>query len=243
MNIVDLIIIAVSIYCMLVGMYKGMIVSGLSLVGFAGAWFGAQAVYGSIANFALSNTTLMAVLNQYLEPESFFSDHAVAASAVSDVVAGGEAAISAAVASVGEKFSFIAEAFSANVRNQAFANLGISSMSDYFNQTLWVAVFNVATFIVAFIAIYIVISLIVNLLDHVISFPVMRSCDWLVGGIAGILRATVIVVLLLTVMPALTNVVNPEITKDLLSGSVLYTFASQLDLLNVTGWIRGLVMG
>ena len=63
------------------------------------------------------------------------------------------------------------------------------------------------------------------------------------GGIAGILRATVIVVLLLTVMPALTNVVNPEITKDLLSGSVLYTFASQLDLLNVTGWIRGLVMG
>lgn len=238
-----MIIIAVFVYCLLAGMYKGMIASGLSLFGFAGAWFGAQAVYGSIAHFALSNSTLMAVLNQYLEPAGFFSDHAVAASSVSDIVAGGESAISAAVNSVGQNFSFISEAFSANVRSQAFANLGISTMSDYFNQTLWVAVFNVAAFILAFIVFYIVISLVVNLLDHVVSFPVLRSCDWLVGGVFGALRATVVVVLLLTVLPALTNVVNPELTANLLSGSALYTFASQLDLLGAAGWIRGLVMG
>ena len=238
-----MIIIAAFVYCLLAGMYKGMIASGLSLFGFAGAWFGAQAVYGSIANLALSNSTLMAVLNQYLEPAGFFADHAVAASSVSDIVAGGESAISAAVNSVGENFSFISEAFSANVRNQAFANLGISTMSDYFNQTLWVAVFNVAAFIVAFIVFYIAISLVVNLLDHVVSFPVLRSCDWLVGGVFGLLRATVVVVLMLTVLPALTNVVNPELTANLLSGSALYTFASQLDLIGAAGWIRGLVMG
>ena len=116
-------------------------------------------------------------------------------------------------------------------------------MSDYLNQTLWVAVFNVAAFIVAFIVFYIAISLVVNLLDHVVSFPVLRSCDWLVGGVFGLLRATVVVVLMLTVLPALTNVVNPELTANLLSGSALYTFASQLDLLGAAGWIRGLVMG
>lgn len=243
MNIVDIIIIAIFVYCLLAGMHKGTIASGLTLFGFAGAWFGAQALYQGIANLALSNSTLMAVLNQYLEPETFFAEHAVAASAVTDVIAGGESAISSAVASVGENWTFLADAFSANIRNQAFANIGISTMADYFNQTLWVAVFNVAAFIAAFAVLYIIINLIVNMLDHVISFPVLRSFDWLVGGVFGLLRATVVIVLVLNVLPALTSIISPEFTSQMVSGSALYSFASQLDLLGVAAWVRGLVMG
>ena len=243
MNIVDIIIIAILVYCLLAGMYKGMIASGISLLGFAGAWIGAKSVYQSISNLALSNTTLMAVLNQYLEPETFFTEHAVATSTINDVLAGGEASISAVINSIGKNFSFISEALSANIRTQAFANLGITTMSDYFNQTLWVAVFNVASFVVAFIALYIIISILVSLLDHVISFPVLRSFDWLVGGVFGLLRATVVVVLVLNILPALTTILSPELTSSLLSQSTLYTFASQLDLLGVAGWLKGLVMG
>lgn len=243
MNIVDIVILAIFIYCLLAGMHKGTIASGLSLFGFAGAWFGAQALYQSIANLALSNTTLMAVLNQYLEPETFFAEHAVAVSNVAEIISGGEASISSAVASVGENWKFLADAFSANIRNQAFMNIGITSMADYFNQTLWVAVFNVAAFIAAFIGLYIIISLVINMLDHVIAFPVLRSCDWLVGGVFGLLRATVVVVLVLNVLPALTSIISPEFTAQIISGSTLYSFASQLDLLGVAGWISGLVMG
>lgn len=243
LNIVDIIILAIFVYFLLAGMYKGTIASGISLFGFAGAWFGAKSLYQGIANLALSNSTLMAVLNQYLEPESFFTEHAVATAKVADVVADGEASISAVVNSVGANFSFIADALSANIRTQAFANLGITTMADYFNQTLWVAVFNVAAFVVAFIGLYIIISILVSLLDHVISFPVLRSFDWLVGGVFGLLRATVVVVLVLNILPALTSILNPELTANLLSQSTLYTFASQLDLLGVAGWLKGLVMG
>ncbi len=242
MNIVDIIILVIFAYCLLAGMYKGSIASALSLAGFGGAWFGAKALYQSIANLALSNTTLMAVLNQYLEPETFFKEQAVAVMNVADVITGGEASISAAVASVGKNFGFLAEAFSANVRNQAFANLGISSMSDYFNQTLWMAVFNVAAFVAAFIAIYAILGLIVNMLDHVISFPVWRSCDWLVGGVLGMLRAIVVVALVLNILPALTTLVNPQLTSDLIAGSKLYPVISQLDF-GVSAWISSLVMG
>lgn len=243
MNIVDIIILAIFVYCLLAGMHKGTISSGMSLLGFAGAWFGAQALYQGIANLGLSNATLMAVLNQYLEPENFFAEHAVAVSNVTDIISGGESSISAAVASVGENWSFLSDAFSANIRNQAFANIGISTMADYFNQTLWVAVFNVIAFIAAFIALYIIINLIVNMLDHVISFPVLRSCDWLIGGVFGLLRATVVVVLVLNVLPALTSIISPEFTAQMISGSALYSFTSQLDLLGVARWISGLVMG
>ena len=243
MNIVDLIILAILGYGLLAGMYKGSITSGLSLLGFVGAWFGAQSVYQRIADLALSNTTLMAVLTQYLEPESFFSSHTQAVTAVSDVIAGGEEAISTAVGAVSKNFSFISDAFSANLRSQAFQNLNITTLAEYFDQTLWVAVFNVAAFIVAFIVLYFVINLVVNLLDHVISFPVLRGFDWLVGGVFGVLRASVVVVLVLTVLPALTSLLNPELTENLVSGSALYTFASQFDLLSVGKWIQTLVMG
>ena len=98
-------------------------------------------------------------------------------------------------------------------------------------------------FIAAFIVLYFVISLVVNLLDHVISFPVLRGFDWLIGGVFGLLRASVVVVLILTVLPALTTVLNPELTQQLMSGSALYTFAAQFDLLSVGRWVQSLVMG
>lgn len=243
MNIVDFIILAILGYGLLSGMYKGMITSGLSLVGFAAAWFGASALYERIANFALSNTTLMAVLNQYLEPDTFFTNHTQAMTTVSEVIAGREAALQEAVNAVSAKFGFIAEAFSNNVRQEAFASLGITTLSDYLNQTLWVAVFNVVAFLLAFIVLYVVISLVVNLLDRVISFPLLRGFDWLVGGVFGLLRSSVVVVLVLSVLPVLTSLISPDLTQQLQTGSALYTFASQFDLLGAVGMLQNLVMG
>ncbi|MEE1200609.1 MAG: CvpA family protein [Christensenellales bacterium] len=243
MNIVDFIILAILGFGLLSGMYKGFITSGLATFGFAAAWFSAQSIYERVAHFALSNSTLMAVLNQYLEPEAFFENHTQAVTAVSEVIAGGEAAISSAVNSVSGVFSFISEPFSANLRNQAFAKLGITTMSDYFNQTLWVAVFNVLAFIVSFLLIYMVIMLVVNLLDRVISFPVLRGFDWLVGGAFGLLRSSVVVVLVLSILPVLTSIISPDLTQSLMSESQLVSYVSRFDLLNVAQWFETLIFG
>ena len=243
LNIIDYVIIAIMAYGLLSGMYKGSITSGMSTLGFAGAWYGAKMVYADLAHMALSNTTLMAVLNQYLEPDGFFENYTQAMTNVKDVIAGGEEAISAAVNAVGDKFQFIAESFSANVRNQAFANLNISTLSDYLNQTLWVAVFNVVAFIAAFVVIYMLISLVVSLLDHVICFPVFRGFDWLIGGVLGMLRSSVVVVLVLAVLPTILNIISPEMTQQLMTESTLYAFAKQFDVLSVMETVGALIRG
>jgi len=243
LNIVDYIILAVLAYGLLSGMYKGMITSGLSVFGFLGAWFGAKVLSSNIAQMALGNTTLMAVLNQYLEPETFFESSAQAAMSVYDVAAGGEAAITAAADAVSANFGFISDAFMANIRHLSFENIGISTLSDYFNQTLWVAVFNVAAFVAAFIILYFAINLVVNLLDRVISFPILRGFDWLIGGICGLVRASVVVVLILNILPAVTTLLSPDLTAQLTSGSSLYSVATQLDLLQVGNLVRGLIGG
>ncbi len=243
MNIVDYLILAILAYGLFAGMYKGMIASGMSLLAFGGAWWGAHYLYERIANFALSNTTLMAVLNQYLEPNDFFTTHAEAVTAVSEVVAGGESALSQAVSALGSNFSFLADAFSNNIRTEAFASLGISTLSDYLNQTLWVAVFNVVAFIAAFLVLYVVFSLLINLIDHVVSLPVLRGFDWLFGGVFGLLRASVVVVLVLTILPVLTTMISPDLTEQLTSGSAMYSFVTQFDPLNVAGTLHQMVMG
>ncbi len=243
LNIIDIIILVVLAYGLLTGMYKGCLSSVLSTIGFVASWFIARAIGPMISNMCLSNETLMAVLNQYLEPESFFTDYSQAGALVSDVGAGGEAAIWAAVENLAGQFSLIQSAFSLNIRTEAFANLGLTTVADYLNQTLWVAVFNVIGFLLAFVCVYLIVSIIVNMFDHVVAFPVLRRFDWLVGGVLGMLKCTVILVLVLNVLPTLLSLISTEISDELISGSKLYLFFSQFDLMGVRNLISGLISG
>ncbi len=243
LNLLDITIIVILAFYLISGMYRGFITSLLGTLGFVGAWFGAQQLYPRVAQLALSNRTLMAVLNQYLEPESFFSTHSMAVAKVADVIAGGESAIQNAVGSISGNLSMISKAFEANMRAQMFQNLGIDSLADYLDQTIWMSVFNVLAFLLCFIALYVLACLVVNLLDHVISFPLVRGFDWLLGGLFGLARGLVVVVLVLCVLPAVIQVVSPEFAQTLTSGSVLYSFVTQMDFMNVTTLFRGLIGG
>ena len=243
LNLLDITIIVILAFYLISGMYRGFITSLLGTVGFVGAWFGAQQLYPRVAKLALSNQTLMAVLNQYLEPETFFESHSQAVSTVSEVIAGGEAAIQNAVSAVSAKLSVVSKAFEANVRAQMFQRLGINTLADYLDQTIWQAVFNVGAFILCFIALYVVAMLVVNLLDHVISFPLVRGFDWLLGGALGLVRGLVICVLVLNVVPAIAQIIAPEFAQNLISGSVLMNFVNNLDILNVGTMMKTLIGG
>ena len=243
LNLLDITIIVILAFYLISGMYRGFITSLLTTIGFVGAWFGAQQLYPRVAQLALSNQTLMAVLNQYLEPETFFQSHTQAVSTVSEVIAGGESAIQTAIASVSDKLQGISKAFEANVRAQMFQRLGINTLADYLDQTIWQAVFNVLAFLLCFIALYVLVCLVVNLLDHVISFPVVRGFDWLLGGIFGVARGLVVVVLVMCLVPAIVQIVSPEFADSLRNGSALYSYVMQMDFLNVQKFVTSLVGG
>ena len=243
LNLLDITIIVILAFYLISGMYRGFITSLLTTIGFVGAWFGAQHFYPHVAQLALSNQTLMAVLNQYLEPENFFESHTQAVSTVSEVIAGGESAIQSAVSSVSNKLAVISKAFEANVRAQMFQRLGINTLADYLDQTIWQAVFNVLAFLLCFIALYVLVCLVVNLLDHVISFPMVRGFDWLLGGIFGLARGLVVVVLVLCLVPAIVQIVSPEFADSLRTGSALYSYVMQMDFLNVNKLVTSLVGG
>ena len=243
MNLLDIAILVILAFYVVSGMYRGSITSLLHTIGFAVAWVGAQILYPSLARAALSNRTLMAVLSQYLEPENFFATHNQAISQVSEVIARGETAIQTAISSLSPNLAVFSKAFEANVRAQMFQNLGINTLAEYLDQTVWQAAFNVGGFVLCFVALYIVISLIVNLLDRVISFPVVRGFDWLLGGFFGLIRGLVVVVALVFLLPSLVQIMSPEFAATLTSGSSLYGFIRSIDLLHVVNMFRGLIGG
>lgn len=243
MNLLDIIILAILSFYLISGMYRGSITSFLTTAGFVAAWFGAARLYPQVAQLALSNQTLMAVLNQYLEPQSFFASHAQAMTTVAEVISGGETAIQKAIGALSGNLSVIAKAFEANVRSQVFQNLGISTLSDYLDQTIWQAVFNVGAFLLCFAALYALVCLVVNLLDSVISFPLIRGIDWLVGGALGLVRGLVICILIVNLLPAVAQVVSPEFATDIIKNSTLAAMISRLDLLRVGQMMKTLIGG
>ena len=160
---------------------------------------------------------------------------------VAEVISGGETAIQNAIGSLSSQLAVISKAFEANVRSQAFQNLGISTLSDYLDQTIWQAIFNVGAFILCFIALYVVSCLVVNLLDHVISFPLVRGIDWLLGGLLGLVRGVVVSLLVINLVPAVAQIVSPEFARDLIQNSTLLNMVSNLDMLKVGQMLRVLI--
>lgn len=198
MNIIDIILILVLGYSLLSGMYKGFIASGLSLLGFVASWFGAYFSYQTLMRVALSNSTIMGFCSNLLESSSFF-ESGDAALQVSQVA---NSDVFNRIASyIGDKVPLVGKAFADNVNTQAFAgklfgNMQLTTLADYLDQTVWQAVFGVLSFIIMFALIYVVVTLFVNLLNHVISFPLFRRFDWLIGGVFGLLRGAVVAVVL-----------------------------------------------
>ena len=150
MNVIDIVILAIFGICLVSGMYKGFIASGLTVLGFIVAWFAAKATYGALSEAILSNSSLMGVLSTYLEAADFFPSAQIASATVTEALASSTTIWNNALAAIQERLPFLAEAFASNVNTQAFASLGITTLADYLDQTIWTAAFQLLSFILLF---------------------------------------------------------------------------------------------
>jgi uncharacterized membrane protein required for colicin V production len=246
MNVVDIIILLILGYSLLAGMYKGFIASGLALLGFVASWFGAYFSYTTLMNVALSNATIMGFCSNLLEPDNFLGQNA--SKLVSEVA--NTDVFKAIAESVKEKIPLIGDAFTNNVNTQAFAgkvfgSTQLTTLSQYLDQTVWTAVFGVLSFIVMFALIYVVVTLFVNLLNHVISFPILRRVDWLLGGVFGLLRGAVVAMLLFVVANYIISMFLADNSgiEQLLDGSRLLKFADGLSFIRVENLLSKIIGG
>ena len=218
MNIIDIIILVILGLSLVAGMYKGFLASMLSLFGFCGAWVGAYATYGFLASTVSNNVDLMNIFKNLIGAADLFKTPELANL---DVVNATAANIDQAVNEIG--IPLISDLFRGN---------------EYLNQTLLTSILNVLSFIIMFAIIYIAVLLLVNLLNNVFRFPELRHLDWFLGGVFGLVRGAVIVMLIFAVLPALSSGLHSmkiDVLSDLLAGS---TFAT---ILQDNNFLSGLI--
>ena len=242
MNIIDIVILVVFGVCLISGMYKGFISSGMVILGFIAAWFGAQATYTMLSEAILSNSSLMNVLSNYLEAGDFLGNAQLAGATVTEALAASNTILSNAVAAVSEKLPFLADAFAQNVQLQAFESIGISTLAQYLDQTIWVAVFQLVSFIVMFFVFYALSVLVINLLSRVFRFPVLRGLDSLAGGVFGLIRGYLLVLLVMAVIPMVLNVVNIPSVTEMYESSYLVNLLGSFKIFDLEAWIRNLMV-
>ena len=222
-NIVDVILYSILALSVISGMYKGFITSGLAMVGFGAAWFGALNLFPKLAELALSNKAFMGMLSYYLDPSSLFKTSTLASTPVANLSSNtgtGSTLLNQAMQELNLPQA-IETAFKNNVSNQLFASLNLTTLSDYLGQTIWVAAINVIAFILIFVICYVVVLLVVNLLNNVFRFPLLKHLDWLFGGAFGLARGVIVIMLLLGVAPMILSMLPFKEVQTLLDASSL----------------------
>lgn len=219
MNIIDIIIIAILGLSLVSGMYKGFITSTLALLGFCGAWIASLASYQYLVSAVTANEGIMKFLSGLTSAVDLFKTTALANMQVAVASA---ADVDQAVSEIG--IPFISRIFKENVLGQVFANNGLSTMGEYLSETLLTSALNVVSFVLMFIVIYAAILLVVNMLNNVFRFPALRHLDWLLGGVFGLVRGAVIVMLIFAVIPTISSALssmNIDLLTDMINESTI----------------------
>ncbi|MBQ8954594.1 MAG: CvpA family protein [Clostridia bacterium] len=203
MNIVDIIILAILGLSLVSGMYKGFITSTLALVGFCGAWIASLASYQYLVKAVTANESLMKFFSGLVGAVDLFKTTSLANMQVASATT---ANIDQAVSEI--NIPLISNLFRDNVVGKVFANEGLSTMSEYLTQTLLTTALNIICFLLMFIVIYAAVLLIVNMLNNVFRFPALRHLDWLLGGVFGLVRGLVIVMLIFAVVPTISSALS-----------------------------------
>lgn len=232
MNIVDIVALVILAFSLFSGMYKGFITSTLALLGFCGAWIASLATYQYLVAAVTANEGLMKVLSGLTSAVDLFKTNALANL---QVAAASTADIEQAAGEIG--IPVINELFKKNVVGQVFANSGLSTMGEYLSETLLDTVLNVMAFVLMFIVIYAAILLVVNMLNNVFRFPALRHLDWLLGGLFGLVRGAVIVMLIFAIVPTVSSALesmNISLLTELVNESTIGSFFQNSNLVSNT---------
>ena len=230
MNIIDIIILAILAFSLISGMHKGFITSTLALVGFCGAWIGAYASYGYLVTAIQQNEGLINFLQGLVSAADLFKTKTLADL---EVALASAADVDLAITEIG--IPLISDLFRENVLGQVFANDGLTRMSEYLTKTLLSSVLNIFSFIVMFALIYAAVLLLVNLMNNVFRFPILKHLDWLFGGVFGLVRGAVIVMLIFSVVPTICSALESmdiPLLTDLMNQSRLAVMVQENNMVS-----------
>lgn len=222
MNLLDLALIFVILISVLLGAYRGFVVSALKTASFFVSWILAYLLH-PLLSWAMSGQGMMQTLINYTEGAAklpFDTPLAMVTTPITQV----DAATLNDLVSNSSLVSPFGNLVKSNIASQAFASQGLSTVGDYFNYTVAYATLNIITFLILFFVFRIICGVIINATDATHKFPVLRYNDVLAGALTGLLRGVFACYIIMAVAPIALTILNVPVVTDYVLSAPLAGF-------------------
>ena len=228
MNIMDLLVIGLLLLYFLNGMYRGFLHSLLNLGGFFLSWVGAFIGYPLLAKRFMASEFITS-FQFYIEGAEKVNDYEAARKIVSTL---SKADISAIMDNA-KLPSFFSRAIESNLKKQVFSDMGLTTVGEYFNMSIFCLIMNIVAFILVFLLLKCLFTLLTNAYSSSVDLPQLKRFEYTCGGGVTLLRGffTMHIVFMLVpvaiaLMPSqIADMLNSSVASSIFySGSILLPF-------------------
>ena len=219
MNLLDIAVLAVLVLFVLHGIYRGFLPTLLSIGAYILAWLVAIVLLPVGSNAIRSNEKLFNTMLYYTEGSEYVGNVELSKTNINEI----------STATLNDVFSNadlpypVAKNIADNIAKEQFADSGIVTLGDYFNQTIVSLFINILVFLLLFALMRIVLAFIINGIDYAWTLPQLRMADRAIAGGLGLVRGILAVFLLFMLLPLvlivlqgkfkfITDIVNSSIT-------------------------------
>lgn len=209
MNVVDIAILLVLAITILGGWYRGFVSAALGVMATLLAWIVAMLFISPVAGLVKGNAELYNVMLYYTEGAEYvaITDVELTRTSISNVSLD-------QLNQVIEKADMplpMGARVARNVAAEAFASDGITTLGDYFNQTIVCVVINIVALLAVFLVARLIIGFIIECVGHAKGgFPALARLDGAVGAGIGLIHGVLILYLLFLLVP-IALVVLPKL--------------------------------
>lgn len=222
MNWIDIIILVILAINSLIGIKDGFIVSIFNLVGFIIAYFVAKLYYPVVSEYIVKNPELYGKLKDFV------------ISKVQPIIEKNT--------NIGDSSSILndlklPELLRDNAMNNSLQNSYLKDMTDtvlsVVADTLTNMLVNIISFIIVFFISWIILLVLVRVIDKLVSLPILKQFNKLLGLGAGLVKGALIVYLILAILtPLISFSPDGAIAKGVFDSEIGYYLYNNNILLN-----------
>ena len=222
MNLIDIAVIGVLALFILHGIYKGFLPTLLSIGAYILAWLAAIVLLPVGSNSIRGSEKLFNTMLYYTEGSEYVNDVELARKSIDEISTD---TLNAVFAKADLPYP-MAKNIADNIARESFAENGITTLGDYFNQTIVIVFINILVFIAMFAIIRIILAFIINGVDYAWMLPKLRVADRAIAGGIGLIRGILAVFLLFMLLPIVLIVLQGKFAflTDMVNDSMMAKF-------------------
>ena len=220
MGIIDIAIIAVIALFFLSGLHKGFIWNLCVLGGTIISLVLAYLLMGTVSRAVIKNETIYNAMLSYTEGAEKIYDVDLAKEDITSLT-------NDQIDEIMERSNLpfpLRERVYDNIMDEAFKDSGITTLGDYFNESMVLSIVNIVSFLAVYLVFRILFTFLVFWIDYSFKFPRQRIGDAIVGGAIGLVRGVLDVSAVFMLVPIVLTVLPFDVIEEMINSSAMASF-------------------